>query len=71
MMTAIERWHISSMFIDVLLKFGDQPQVFQESSGFRQSYQAADGSFGQLAFRKLSCIRALTSSRAVLPVHVY
>ncbi|KAI4948625.1 hypothetical protein J4E86_007973 [Alternaria arbusti] len=33
------------MFVDVLLKFGDQPQIFQESSGFRQSIQSVDQSF--------------------------
>lgn len=51
MLKVIKHWQISSMFIDVLLKFGDQPQVFQESSGFRQLYQAVDGSFGELSQR--------------------
>ncbi|CAO2649255.1 Nn.00g066400.m01.CDS01 [Neocucurbitaria sp. VM-36] len=45
MLKVMRSWQISSMFIDVLLKFGDKPQVFQESSGFRQSYQDLDGSF--------------------------
>ncbi|RYO54920.1 hypothetical protein AA0116_g9310 [Alternaria tenuissima] len=45
MLTVIKTWQISSMFVDVLLKFGDQPQVFQESSGFRQLCQSRDQSF--------------------------
>ncbi|KAI8933033.1 hypothetical protein NX059_009682 [Plenodomus lindquistii] len=45
MLGVIRNCCISSMFIDVLLKFGDQPQVFEESSGFRQSCHATDGSF--------------------------
>jgi len=46
MLTVLRSWQISSMFVDVLLKFGDQPQIFQESSGFRQSIQSLDQSFG-------------------------
>jgi len=34
------------MFLDVVLKFGDQAQIFEESSGFRQAIQQPDGSFG-------------------------
>ena len=34
------------MFVDVLLKFGNQPRVFEESSGFRQTVQDINGSFG-------------------------
>jgi hypothetical protein len=49
MLTVIKKWQISSMFVDVLLKFGDQPQVFQESSGFRQLCQSRDQSFGELS----------------------
>ena len=45
-LTVLRSWQISSMFVDVLLKFGDQPQIFQESSGFRQSLQSVDQSFG-------------------------
>ncbi|OAG25013.1 hypothetical protein CC77DRAFT_297181 [Alternaria alternata] len=45
MLTVIKKWQISSMLVDVLLKFGDQPQVFQESSGFRQLCQSRDQSF--------------------------
>lgn len=50
MLDVVKAWQVSSMFIDVLLKFGDQPQIFQESSGFRRSYQDTDGSFGQNTF---------------------
>ncbi|KAF2708726.1 hypothetical protein K504DRAFT_534314 [Pleomassaria siparia CBS 279.74] len=45
MMSVITQWSISAMFLDILLKFGDQPQVFEESSGFRQVSQQEDGSF--------------------------
>jgi len=45
MLTVLKNWQISSMFVDVLLKFGDQPQIFHESSGFRQLFQSVDGSF--------------------------
>jgi len=47
MLTVLKNWQISSMFVDVLLKFGDQPQIFHESSGFRQLFQSVDGSFGK------------------------
>ena len=45
-MRVVEEWEISSIFLNVLLKFGDQAQVFEESSGFRQGCQQPDGSFG-------------------------
>jgi len=46
MLLALRSWQISSMFADVLLKFGDPLQIFHESLGFRQSFQTADQSFG-------------------------
>lgn len=46
-MKVIEEWAVSAMFLDVLLKFGDQPKVFEESSGFRQATQNPEGSFGK------------------------
>jgi hypothetical protein len=48
MLNVIKSWKISTMFVDVLLKFGDQPAIFQESSGCVQSFQSTDGSFGKL-----------------------
>ncbi|KAF2676498.1 hypothetical protein K458DRAFT_468506 [Lentithecium fluviatile CBS 122367] len=45
MLRVIRSWVISGMFLDVLQKFGDQPQIFQESSGARQSFVENDGSF--------------------------
>jgi Mg2+ and Co2+ transporter CorA len=45
MMRVMEKWGISAMFFDVLLKFGDQEQVFEASSGFRQASHLANGSF--------------------------
>ncbi|KAF2809485.1 uncharacterized protein BDZ99DRAFT_531837 [Mytilinidion resinicola] len=45
MMAVTTNWAISGMFFDVLLKFGYQPQIFEESSGFRQALKESDGSF--------------------------
>jgi len=50
MMKVVRYWKISSIFLDVLLKFGDQEQVFEESSGFRQAFQSPDGSYGRRLF---------------------
>ena len=45
-MQVLAKWSVSAMFLDVVLKFGDQAQIFEESSGFRQAVQQPDGSFG-------------------------
>jgi len=47
MTRVIQNWEVSGMFLDVLQKFGDQPQIFQESSGARQLFMEDDGSFGK------------------------
>jgi hypothetical protein len=74
MLTVIKKWQISSMFVDVLLKFGDQPQVFQESSGFRQLCQSRDQSFGELSRYPVSwfvgTVLMKLHNRVMLPVHV-
>jgi hypothetical protein len=46
MLRTMEDCQVPPMFLDVIKKVGNQPQVFEESSGFRQACQSADGSFG-------------------------
>ncbi|KAF2182449.1 hypothetical protein K469DRAFT_636798 [Zopfia rhizophila CBS 207.26] len=45
MKKVLQEWRVAAMFFDVLLKFGNQPQVFEESSGFKQACQQPNGSF--------------------------
>ncbi|KAF2837145.1 hypothetical protein M501DRAFT_995677 [Patellaria atrata CBS 101060] len=45
MMVTIRDCRVPLMFFDVLLKFGNQEQVFDESSGFRQACQRSESSF--------------------------
>lgn len=47
MLNIIQSWSVGSMFTDMISKFGDQPQIFDESSGFRQFYRQSDGSWGK------------------------
>lgn len=39
--------HVSPDFLDVLLKFGDQPQVFQESSLCNSLSKSSDGDYSE------------------------
>ncbi|KAF4540677.1 uncharacterized protein LTHEOB_619 [Lasiodiplodia theobromae] len=45
MMNTLSECEVKPMFLDVVLKFGDQEAIFEESSGFRETYQQANGSF--------------------------
>lgn len=47
MMNTLSECEVKPMFLDVVLKFGDQEAIFEESSGFRETYQQANGSFGE------------------------
>lgn len=47
MMNTLSECEVKPMFLDVLLKFGDQEAIFEESSGFREAYQQTNGSFGK------------------------
>lgn len=47
MLKMIHHWEIGAIFVDVFVKFRDQPQVFEESFRFFHLCPDKKGSFGQ------------------------
>lgn len=47
MLKILHRCNVDPAFLDILFKFGDQDQVFEESSGLSYASCEPDGSFGE------------------------
>ncbi|KAF2738921.1 hypothetical protein EJ04DRAFT_560183 [Polyplosphaeria fusca] len=41
----VSEWNVTAIFFDVLLRFGNQHLIFEDSSGFKETYQLPNGSF--------------------------